>query len=179
MSYFAYNGAVSTSEIDGGIVISEQQYHECIEALVSGRDVAVIDGVFFIRDKQPSPNHEWIDGEWVDMTPEPEPVEPPPIEPHLNNAALARFGGNPLTVFEKIKVSNVLRISTGRYRVTFLSPYPSSEYAVLLSVYDTDIASARVFNRTAAYVEVRTNDALGNPTDLREVTLEAKRVITE
>lgn len=76
MSYYAASNTVSMSEIEDGIEITEAQYHEGIQALVDGMETAIIEGEFIIRALQPSPYHEWVDGEWVDMTPDPDPPEP-------------------------------------------------------------------------------------------------------
>jgi hypothetical protein len=73
MKYYASENHVSTVKIDGGIEITEIEYLACIEALTSGLEVLIIDGKIAIVPKRPSDKHEWIGGEWVDTTPEPEP----------------------------------------------------------------------------------------------------------
>ena len=77
MQYFATLNAVTTEDKSGDaawIAITADQHAQAIDALVSGLEL-VVDGGFLIREKQPSPDHQWQNGEWVYVTP---PVEPQP-----------------------------------------------------------------------------------------------------
>lgn len=76
MSYFASENAITEQDMSGQpgwIGIDEGQYQEALDALLSGREVAVFNGAMVIRDPRPSEHHEWEGGKWVDNTPEPEP----------------------------------------------------------------------------------------------------------
>lgn len=88
MQYFATENAVTTEDKSGDaawVAITAEQYTQAIDALASGLEV-VVDGGFLIRQKQPSPDHQWQNGEWVYIQP---PVEPPPEpEPRLVRKAI-------------------------------------------------------------------------------------------
>lgn len=91
MRYFATYNTVTTSDMSGDpdwIEISEQQYNDGVDALMSGREIIVEDG-FLIRDQAPSPEHVWQNGQWV-LPPPPEP-EPPTKQELLGYAALKRY----------------------------------------------------------------------------------------
>lgn len=77
MRYFATENGVTTADKSADqawIEISEEEYLSGIEALSSGREV-IIEGGFVTRDKQPSPDYQWQNGQWVYIPP---PVEPQP-----------------------------------------------------------------------------------------------------
>lgn len=79
--YVSFNAATTEdkSEDSSWIEVSEIQYTQAVEALLSGLEVIVDEG-FKIRIKQPSPDYVWQDGEWVYVAPEqPAPEEPPLI----------------------------------------------------------------------------------------------------
>lgn len=81
MRYFATENGITTADKSGDsawIEITEAQYLSGVEALSSGREV-IIEGGFTLRDKQPSPDYEWQNGEWVYVP----PVDPPEPEPML------------------------------------------------------------------------------------------------
>ncbi|BEV47346.1 hypothetical protein [Afipia carboxidovorans] len=92
MPCFATENAVTTADKSGDpawIEITADQHAQAIDALVSGLEVIVAEG-FLIRDKQPSPDHEWQNGEWVYVPPpEPEP-ETPPIPDSASKLGLKR-----------------------------------------------------------------------------------------
>lgn len=75
MNYYALNDELVSADVqpEGAIVLSEQQYLDAFEAKMAGREALVIDGELVIRDKAPTHEHEWIDGEWA--KPEPEAPE--------------------------------------------------------------------------------------------------------
>jgi hypothetical protein len=73
MTFFAAANKVTTEAIPGGISISAQQYADAIEAMCNGLEIAIVDNDIVTRPPQPSADHEWVDGAWVDPTPEPEP----------------------------------------------------------------------------------------------------------
>ena len=97
MQYFATLNAVTTEDKSGDaawIAITADQHAQAIDALVSGLEL-VVDGGFLIREKQPSPDHQWQNGEWVyvppPVEPQPEPiivVSPYQVRVALLNAAL-------------------------------------------------------------------------------------------
>lgn len=97
MRYFATENGITTADKSGDsawIEISEEEYLIGVEALSSGREV-IVDGGFLVREKQPSPDHEWRNGEWVyvppPVEPQPEPiivVSPYQVRVALLNAAL-------------------------------------------------------------------------------------------
>lgn len=79
MSYFASENAITEQDMSGQagwIEIDASQHGAALDALLSGREVAIIDGTMIIRDPRPSEHHEWEGVEWVDRTPEPvsEPI---------------------------------------------------------------------------------------------------------
>ena len=77
MQYFATLNSVTTEDKSGDaawVAITVEQHAQAIDALVSGLEI-IVDGGFVIRQKQPSPDHEWQNGEWVYVPP---PVEPQP-----------------------------------------------------------------------------------------------------
>lgn len=96
MQYFATENAVTTadkSDDPAWIEITAEQHAQAIDALVSGLEV-IVDGGFLVREKQPSPDHEWRNGEWVYVPP---PVEPQPepiivVSPYQARAALLNAG---------------------------------------------------------------------------------------
>lgn len=74
---YAIGDALLTDPLDGAIEISEQAYREALEAKLDGLDTAVIDGALVVRERSPSPDHEWDGEKWIapdpDEEPEPEP----------------------------------------------------------------------------------------------------------
>ena len=96
MPYFATENAVTTADKSSDpawIEITEAQYLSGVEALSSGREV-IIEGGFTLRDKQPSPDYEWQNGQWVYVPP---PVEPQPepviiVSPYQTRVALLNAG---------------------------------------------------------------------------------------
>jgi len=96
MRYFATENGVTTADKSADqtwIEISEAQYLGGVEALSSGREV-IIEGGFATRDKQPSPDYEWQNGQWVYIPP---PVEPQPdpiivVSPYQTRVALLNAG---------------------------------------------------------------------------------------
>ena len=80
MPYFATENAVTTADKSADqawIEISEEEYLSGVEALSSGREI-IVDGGFATRDKQPSPDYEWRNGEWV-YVPPPVEAQPEPV----------------------------------------------------------------------------------------------------
>lgn len=70
---YAIDGKISKAPIEGGIEISDAQYSEAREAMLAGKEIAIVDSALVTRDKAPSPDHTWEDGAWVEPAPEPEP----------------------------------------------------------------------------------------------------------
>lgn len=60
---FAADGQISQAPIDGGIEITEEQYREALDGMLSGLIVAVIDGELYVGPPFP-----------VDPEPEPDPT---------------------------------------------------------------------------------------------------------
>ena len=79
MQYYATLNSVTTEDKSGDaawVAITAEQHAQAIDALVSGLEI-IVDGGFVIRQKQPSPDHQWRNGEWVYVPPpeaQPEPV---------------------------------------------------------------------------------------------------------
>lgn len=65
MSYYAAEGQISRSPIEGGIEISAEQYQEALDGMMAGK-IVTINGGFAVIDPPPPP-------------PEPEP-EPPTLD---------------------------------------------------------------------------------------------------
>lgn len=85
MKYFASENAITEQDMAGQlgwIEIDASQHEDALDALLSGRELTVINDAMVIREKRPSEHHEWQDGEWVFMPPESEP------EPELHFAPL-------------------------------------------------------------------------------------------
>ena len=96
MPYFATENAVTTadkSDDPAWIEISAEQYAQAIDALVSSHEV-VVDGGFLIRERQPSPDYEWQNGQWVYIPPPAEPRPEPVIvvSPYQTRVALLNAG---------------------------------------------------------------------------------------
>lgn len=59
--YFASDGMVATSPLEGGIEISEQEYHDAIEGMLAGKEVRIEEGalvVDFPSEPEPEPEPE-------------------------------------------------------------------------------------------------------------------------
>lgn len=167
MSYFAADYTVSTSQIEGGVEITEAQYQMGIEAMTSGKEIIVIDGEMVIRGPKPSPNHEWINGEWVDTTPDPEPTPDPEIIPYPSITASAK-----LTVDDGImngfttdsRIAGGFQLDVGKYMLFFkepiLSPY-------IVSAFDGGLFRIYVDPNDYAedYFIVTCTDLTGSPSD--------------
>lgn len=96
MKFFATENGVTTADKSADrawIEISEEEYLSGIEALSSGREV-IIEGGFTLRDKQPSPDYEWKNGQWVYIPPPAEPQPEPVIvvSPYQARVALLNAG---------------------------------------------------------------------------------------
>jgi hypothetical protein len=97
MKYFAIDQAIRTGAKvpKGAVELSEAQYHEALQAKLSGRETVVIDGQFVTRDRAPGPDHTWKNGEWA-APPDPEPKPPTQsdftagIEAHVDAVARER-----------------------------------------------------------------------------------------
>lgn len=102
MGFFATENGVTTADKSADqawIEISEEEYLSGIEALSSGREV-IIDGGFATRDKQPSPDHEWQNGEWVYVPPPVEDQPEPVVVVSPYQARVALFNANLLDTVE-------------------------------------------------------------------------------
>ena len=64
---YAHDGRVSTSPIEGGVEITQEQYRAAIDGMIAGQ-VVTIDGGFAVIDRPPPPEPEPA------PEPEPEPV---------------------------------------------------------------------------------------------------------
>lgn len=124
--------------------------------------------------------------ELVDMTPDEEaavtaewalPSVPPPA--HLNSGMLIRFSAtNPIVVYENLGVSGVTRRAKGFDRVFHVTPMPTDQYCVLVSVLDPAVRNVRVVARTVDYIDIKITDQLGAAQDAAEVTMKIERVLT-
>ena len=74
---YAKGDLISQEAIDGGLEISDELYFAGLDAKISGRETAVIDDEFVIRDFAPGADYIWQDGGWVHVPGEP-PQEPVP-----------------------------------------------------------------------------------------------------
>ena len=102
MPYFATENAVTTADKSADrawIEISEEEYLSGIEALSSGREV-IIDGGFATREKQPSPDYEWQNGQWVYIPPSVEPQPEPGIVVSPYQARVAFLNAGLLNTIE-------------------------------------------------------------------------------
>lgn len=70
---WAIDNRISQEEIEGGIDITDEEYVSAREAMLAGQEVVIVEGEMVLRDKAPSPDHTWEDGEWI-APPEPEPA---------------------------------------------------------------------------------------------------------
>lgn len=74
---FAANDKISKAPIEGGVEISEQEYNQAREHLLSGKLVKVeADQMFLTEKPEKRPEHEepkWQDGEWLHTPIEQEP----------------------------------------------------------------------------------------------------------
>lgn len=83
MSFFAFEGGVSTDQIETGVPITEEQYQAALEAMSEGQEVTV-DGGFAVREQRPSEHHSWEGGQWVEHPPEPPEPSPPTLYDYEN-----------------------------------------------------------------------------------------------
>lgn len=96
--YWAAEGRISRAPVEGGVEISAEAYADARAAMIAGQEVTVIGGEMVVRGRQPSPAHEWMEGEWVDTTPEPPAPTPEQIidayrlaiQAHVDAAAQGR-----------------------------------------------------------------------------------------
>ena len=80
---YAHDGRVSTSPIEGGVEITQEEYRAAIDGMIAGQ-VVTIDGGFAVIDPPPPPEPE------PQPDPEPEPVTR--IERRQGLVALALIG---------------------------------------------------------------------------------------
>lgn len=107
------------------------------------------------------------------------PASPSPAAPHLNSGMLIRFSAtNPIMVYENLGVSGVTRRAKGFDRVFHVTPMPTDQYCVLVSVLDPAVRNVRVVARTVDYVDIKITDQLGAAQDAAEVTMKIERVLT-
>lgn len=129
MRYFATENGVTTADKSADqawIEITEEEYRSGVEALSSGREV-VIDGGFTVRDKQPSPDHVWQNGEWVYVPPPVEPQPEPVIIVSPYQARVALLNANLLNTVE-----NAINTKGGAVKIKW-------EYATEFRSDDADL----------------------------------------
>lgn len=80
MRYFAIENSIRTGNKvpKNAVELTKDQYKNAIASMMAGQEVIVIDKELVIREKAPSKDHTWIDGEWV--APEPEPEDNTDVE---------------------------------------------------------------------------------------------------
>ena len=83
---YAHDGRVSTSPIEGGVEITQEQYRAAIDGMIAGQ-VVTIDGGFAVIDPPPPPEPE--------PTPDPEPEPVTRIERRQGLRALLGDGVTP------------------------------------------------------------------------------------
>lgn len=174
---YAFEGGVCRDEKDGAVPITEEQYLDAISAMLIGKEVT-LEGGFTIRDKQPSPDHTWENGEWIAPSePTPEEPEQEPSTPILYAAAhILADSGFVVSINPVARLSGAFFIAPGKMLVFFNNALPDANY--LVRAYGTPYHACILDNEKAEdYFVVTMEDANGNPLDNASVSIEVTRII--